>query len=327
MTEDERRLSDDTERATDCFRSETPSVARPHSMHVDGASGAVIRPVATKDTVFFQRAVFLNALPIAEADDADQLADAVAAVATKAGFPEPERYRTPTAAAILSVLDTLAHEVECGGPVPLLHIDAHGDSKQGIVRLSSSTPECNASMALGWKQLSIALGRLNHACGNRMMVIVGTCDGFELNGQIDLGRPAPYSVGIAPLDAVFVPELAYVIPSFYREMMLSNDPVAALRAFAPYLQIFSIDEFIRDVLVRMHGSQASRSGERRRGGPCQDYNLGGTRHDIEARVRCGLPVTARDIDTLCSTTMCGRPLPFVVDELLVGRRAGKRAAR
>lgn len=177
-------------------------------------------------------------------------------------FPVPvtlARPRTRNEFALL--LRTIAERAERTSWVPLLHLEVHG-SPAGF--------ELTSREQVGWLELAALTRRINIATRNALVVILAACDGswFGISAALNPFRPAPFFGVIAPDDLVNPFLLMHGFRSFYSELAVSRDFLAALRRLQghslPEYRLRDTPKLFRDGLASYKAKHVHTPGFRRR---------------------------------------------------------------
>jgi hypothetical protein len=95
-----------------------------------------------------------------------------------------------------SVLNEIADEAE-RGLRPILHFDCHGSRDEGLYLKPSGED-------FSWEELVIALQKINVRTENNLCCVFGVCFGLRLSMSLELSKPTPYYLTIAPEEKVLV---------------------------------------------------------------------------------------------------------------------------
>lgn len=120
----------------------------------------------------------------------------------------------------LQILTDLEAEASYKGEIPLLHVECHGDLKDGLEFENGST--------LSWPDISAALTRLNRACRFNLLAVFSACFGGHFLGQMGAINPAPCWCMIAPTNTIDPGEILRVFRTFYFTLFRESDVGKAL---------------------------------------------------------------------------------------------------
>ncbi|MEQ9328636.1 MAG: hypothetical protein RJQ21_15245 [Rhodospirillales bacterium] len=109
---------------------------------------------------------------------------------------------------LVEALNFLADEAE-KGVKPIIHFDAHGSKDKGIL-LSPSGEH------FSWDKLANHLRIINCQTMNNLICIFATCYGYHINFQVELKKPTPSYLIMAPTDEISVGFLEEQTVRFYQ---------------------------------------------------------------------------------------------------------------
>lgn len=116
----------------------------------------------------------------------------------------------------LDILKRLTSEATVEKSIPLIHVECHGDSVQGLEFANAST--------LSWTDLADALKKLNIATRFNLVAVFSACFGGHFLGQMGSAlEPAPCWCMVAPTDTVDPGEILAAFRSFYSALINTND--------------------------------------------------------------------------------------------------------
>lgn len=125
----------------------------------------------------------------------------------------------------LELIQKLTQEATTGN-VPLLHVECHGDPKEGLEFQNGST--------LHWEELASALLPLNRASRFNLLAVFSACFGAHFLGQMGAINPAPCWCLVAPTEKVSPGELMAGFRAFYSGLFNNGDMGAAVRAISKH---------------------------------------------------------------------------------------------
>ena len=124
-------------------------------------------------------------------------------------------------AEFLAILNQLESEAIIKKSIPLIHVECHGDSIQGLEFANAST--------LSWPDLADALKRLNIATRFNLLAVFSACFGGHFLGQMGCASgPAPCWGLVAPTDTVDPGEILAALRSFYSILVKTYNVGAAI---------------------------------------------------------------------------------------------------
>jgi hypothetical protein len=110
------------------------------------------------------------------------------------------------------------------GMFPILHVETHGDPKDGLEFASGST--------MSWSRVSELLVDLNRATRFNLVCVFAACYGAYFAGQMWVHKPAPCFGLLAPEDTVDPGEIYRGFRVFYGELARTRDMGAAAALLA-----------------------------------------------------------------------------------------------
>ncbi|WP_395496334.1 hypothetical protein [Acetobacter sp. KSO5] len=197
-------------------------------------------------TIEASAVVWLRSLPEDELGPSIRMVEdiqtAVIATATSFSFSEiVVRDRTE----LLDALHLLAERCVSGFR-PILHFDCHGNREAGILLAPSGD-------IMSWNELADALSEINVATQNNLCCVFGVCFGLTLSQSLDLLKPTPYFLTIAPENEVLVGVLEDHFPCFYKELFRTKDISDAFDAhLAQHFKCYHATKLIFTSLVEFH---------------------------------------------------------------------------
>lgn len=131
-----------------------------------------------------------------------------------------------------------AIEVECkaGVLLPALHFECHGDSEKGL--LISPSGEF-----VPWLELANLIAPLNAATKNSVAVVMATCHGYKLAGEVHPGMPCHFNFLVAPDRRIKTGALQDSLLPFYKEIISTGELRLALLHLDSGFQKFIAGEF------------------------------------------------------------------------------------
>ena len=142
-------------------------------------------------------------------------------------------FEPKTAAQLLGILNQIASKATAGLR-PILHFDTHGNIEDGI-RLSGS------GEFVSWPDLVASFRAINVATGNNLCVVSGRCYSMNAVWQVDLTKPCPFFILIAPENDVSSGFLEDNIIAFYRSLFEECEVTLAYqRHLAPRTRDFPL---------------------------------------------------------------------------------------
>lgn len=115
----------------------------------------------------------------------------------------------------IEILRRLTTDAKVKGEFPIVHVECHGSSKEGLEFENGST--------LSWDVLASELLHLNVACKFNLLAVFSACFGGHFLGQLDAISPAPCWCIVAPTETVDPAEIMSGFRIFYSTLLLSAD--------------------------------------------------------------------------------------------------------
>lgn len=122
---------------------------------------------------------------------------------------------------LFEAIEHVIRRVQATGDIPLLHIEAHGDS-DGL--------ELRSGAFVRWPELREPLSRLNTLTRLQLMVCISACSGIHLWKIIDPTERAPVWGVLGPEKDLTGYPLLKGFRAFYKELFSSGDAAKALEA-------------------------------------------------------------------------------------------------
>ncbi|MBB4859265.1 hypothetical protein HNO88_002594 [Novosphingobium chloroacetimidivorans] len=159
-------------------------------------------------------------------------------------------------AEMLGTLTTIAERCATGLR-PILHFDCHGSEAEGL-RLAPSAEN------VGWEDLADALRAINVATGNNLCCIFGVCFGLHLSLTLDLKKPSPYFLTIAPERKIEVGVLERYLPDFYAALFKTQHITNAFEThLRPHLTLYNCKALVVQSLAQFWATFAMGKGLKR----------------------------------------------------------------
>ena len=155
------------------------------------------------------------------------------------------------------VLNDLAIQAE-SGIRPILHFDCHGSRDEGLYLKPSGED-------FSWEELVIALRKINILTENNLCCVFGVCFGLRLSMSLELSKPTPYYLTIAPEKEVLVGTLEAKNTKFYDAVYQSGNITDAFdKVWKPELKLFHCKEIFARALALHIADHCSGKGSRKR---------------------------------------------------------------
>lgn len=113
------------------------------------------------------------------------------------------------------ILRRLTIDAKLKGEFPIVHVECHGSSTEGLEFENGST--------LPWGELASELLNLNVACKFNLLAVFSACFGGHFLSQMDVLSPAPCWCMVAPSETVDPGEIMDGFRIFYSTLLQSAD--------------------------------------------------------------------------------------------------------
>lgn len=167
--------------------------------------------------------VWIHSLPPGEIGPTRRILEDLEMLRGTGGFPVVERSVT-NRGELIRVMNELS-EHATRGLRPILHVDAHGSPKDGMLLAPSGD-------RVEWADMIELLRTLNVATRNNLVSVFALCFGLHIYKQVSLKRPAPSYLFFAPPSEITVGFLEAQTLAFYQHINHSSN---ATQAFAQTL--------------------------------------------------------------------------------------------
>jgi hypothetical protein len=124
----------------------------------------------------------------------------------------------------IEILRRLTRDAKAKGEFPIIHVECHGSSTEGLEFENGST--------LSWDALALELLQLNVACKFNLLAVFSACFGGHFLSQLDVISPAPCWCMIAPTETVDPAEIMHGFRIFYTTLLSSSDAGKAAAAIS-----------------------------------------------------------------------------------------------
>lgn len=162
--------------------------------------------------------VWIHSLPECEMGPSRRILEDLNGLANAGGFPVVE-YAIRDRAELSDLFRQLTREAE-QGLRPVLHVDAHGTSSDGLLLAPSGE-------RVEWVEIVKDLRALNVATRNNLTCIFALCFGLHLYKQVSLKKPVPAYLFCAPPAEITVGFLEAQTLAFYKEINRTSNVTAA----------------------------------------------------------------------------------------------------
>ena len=115
----------------------------------------------------------------------------------------------------VEILRCLTTDAKLKGEFPIIHVECHGSSTEGLEFENGST--------LSWDELSSELLLLNIACKFNLLAVFSACFGGHFLTKMDVIKPAPCWCMVAPTEIVDPGEILNGFRVFYATLIQRAD--------------------------------------------------------------------------------------------------------
>lgn len=172
----------------------------------------------------FNRIVIVQSLEPSDTETGEILSQFILGEQKIAGINLPiEVIKCGYAAEFIQIVQRLTTEAAAGN-IPLLHVECHGDPKEGLEFENGST--------LSWESVASALLPLNIASGFNLLSVFSACFGAHFLGQMGAITAAPCWCLVAPTETVDPGEILGGFRAFYSALFRVKNMGSAVNAIA-----------------------------------------------------------------------------------------------
>lgn len=169
------------------------------------------------------RLVIVESLEPTELKTGRVLAEYVRSLDSVRSSAFPVEYRTcQSVIEFRTLLHQLTDEIRTTNHIPLLHVECHGDAKEGLEFANGS--------ALAWAELSSLLVEMNRATRFNLVATFAACYGGHFIGQLSSEEPSPVYAMVAPTETVDPGEVLAGSRLFYATLFSKRDAGVAVDA-------------------------------------------------------------------------------------------------
>lgn len=174
------------------------------------------------DSNRFSRIVIVDSIPEDQLNTAKRLRDDLKiVVAAYPPTPTVEYVRIESANDLLGLLARLRDEVQTGHPLPMIHIECHGND-DGFEMADGSL--------IDWSDLKTPLTELNIATELNLFVSVAACTGAAIAKVISMGDRAPLWGLIGPTRPMYPDELEKAFGALFSTLLETKSAAKAIKA-------------------------------------------------------------------------------------------------
>jgi len=136
---------------------------------------------------------------------------------------------------LLKVLERLKQDCK-SGMLPIIHIEAHGDSSQGI-QIGDNKE------IFAWKTLVDELRKINILTRNNTGVILAACKGLHAILQVKIFQPTPFAFLIGSQHTVSAGDFDKYMRLFYETLVKSGSVATAMNKLPDNMELFHSEKF------------------------------------------------------------------------------------
>lgn len=205
-------------------------------------------PLEITNKINVNAVVWLQSLPESEGGPSRRIQEDLFELSKKDGLPL-HVLSIGSAADMAEALSALHQQAE-KGLRPILHFDAHGHKDDGLLLSSGEY--------YGWDRLAERLRAINASTSNNLCCISASCYGLHLSKQIDVTKPAPAFILIAPEDKTTFGFLEDETVNFYRLLNeTGNINLAFEGSLRGQMQMFNAERLLALGLARYMKTRCS----------------------------------------------------------------------
>lgn len=172
----------------------------------------------------FNRIVIIQSLEATETQNGDMISNFIKGEQEIVGTNLPvEVINCSYAAQFIRIVQQLTTEAAAGS-IPLLHVECHGDAKEGL--------EFENGSMLSWEKVAGALLPLNIASGFNLLSVFSACFGAHFLGQMGVISAAPCWCMVAPTETVDPSEIFGGFCAFYSTLFRRKEMGSAVKEIA-----------------------------------------------------------------------------------------------
>lgn len=172
------------------------------------------------ETLDVNAIVWVRSLPDEELGSTRRITDELTDLSNRGGWAFFEKV-VENRSEMIETLEEIALNAEAGLR-PIIHFDAHGSKDDGLFLAPSEE-------FLGWEELADALRVINVATQNNLICVFATCFAYYFNFQVELKKPTPSYLIMAPADEISVGFLEDQTVPFYTMAHESGNVTEAFR--------------------------------------------------------------------------------------------------
>lgn len=194
------------------------------------------------ETLQINSIVWIHSLPPDEMGPTRRILEDLDMLARTGGFHVIERH-VRDHGELVRTMNELAEQAT-RGLRPILHVDAHGSSQEGMLLAPSGD-------RVGWSDVIELLRTLNVATGNNLVAVFALCFGLHIYKQVSLKKPVPSFLFFAPPSEISVGFLEAQTLAFYRHVNHSSNVTQAFaKTLSGPMEAFHCQGLFLQALVR-----------------------------------------------------------------------------
>jgi hypothetical protein len=181
--------------------------------------------------------VWITSLEATDIGSSERTLDTLAHIFRKLEFPII-RFTPTNASELLNLLEAIANKVRLQAFRPIIHIDTHGSKDHGLKIAGSEE-------FVAWVKLCEGLRKINLGLNNDLCVVSAACFGFAALEGLDVARPSPFYILVAPENKTHFEFVAERIVGFYESVFSGGDLVSVYKEYLQQeLNLFSCEAFV-----------------------------------------------------------------------------------
>lgn len=187
-------------------------------------------PISVDYTFLNNSTVILDCIPSTDLQTARRLHEDLIHLDTGINYKKID-----SANALLRVFEILKNNCK-NGMLPIIHIEAHGDSNSGI-EIGDNRE------VFPWENLVEHLREINIATKNNTGVFLAACEGLYAIRQVDIFKPTPFSFVIGSQEKVSSGEFDSFTIKFHEKLIKSKSVSTAMTEIPKKMQLFHSEQF------------------------------------------------------------------------------------
>lgn len=182
----------------------------------------------------FSGVTIIDALDVDDLQTGTQLHNDLRDLRSANGTPAVRRVKVRGLSEFHQALDEV-HQMTLDGHTQIIHIEAHGNGTAGLY--------VGNGEFINWEQFTQRLYEINIVCHNNLAVVLAACHGMYAIDAVDVERPCPYAILIAPLEEIRAGVIADRMGKFYEALIRTLNLRKALKILDADFKTFQGESF------------------------------------------------------------------------------------